>query len=151
MLRVGLVSYLLFVLVAGPCFCCCSLNRLVDHLTPLTSSEKESVPTCCHCSGSSSNKSPANKSTKQPQPKPNKKCPCKESRGSFLGTDHSSWDNTKWSQSQFLSPFDAFSVDGHANLVCKANQKAAFARRRQSHFGTILLPRILSILQMLLC
>lgn len=152
MLRYGLVSYLLFVMIAGPCYCCCTLTRLAGQLTPCTGSDDTPARTCCHCCQSHSSNSEDNEASPgQPQPKKNNDCPCQKNRGTFLAQDSTGWDSTRLSQLISFFQIDSMSVDLFVKDEDKANHALTFRRRGQAPFGTFPLSRALSMLQTFLC
>ena len=80
MLRISLIAYLMVGAVAGPAWCCCTLDRLAAWCVPVSKakSEPSSQPTCCHRQAPLQTRNDSSKPQKQsPSPKESP-CPCKE-------------------------------------------------------------------------
>lgn len=66
MLRIGLVTYLMLSIAAGPWFCCCTAVRLLSSFAP---SVAQASPRKCCCQRNASD-------TRQPAAKAHEKSPC---------------------------------------------------------------------------
>jgi len=105
MVRVGLIAYLMIATLAGPAWCCCTLDRLTLPSVASGESAKSSpAPTCCQHRAKPESKKSSNPTNNQDSKTPGNPCPCKEQGSNQAPATSLDVQTVKqlWSSSQAL-------------------------------------------------
>lgn len=124
MIRVGLIAYLMLVTLAGPAWCCCTLDALP---LPTFATEEAVKPnpvrTCCQHRSKPQKEKSSHPTKKQEPNAPGHSCPCKESGSNQALATSLDIQSVKqlWSHSQALERdqllADSYALSGNASLV----------------------------------
>lgn len=154
MLRYGLVNYLLFVLAAGPWFCCCTMNQITDRVSSLFATEQDAAEKCSCCQNqhqSSGNSTHENDGSNDRAPARPNQCPCEEERPEFADKVNIDVQNSRVVQAGTWLHLDDVVFDLPDLHSGAAAENTRPVRNYLSHFRICSAQGLLNILQTFRC